>query len=192
MTTTVEIAKYLVLRTPTQMNKRKLMIMMYFLHGYELLHYEKSHIPSLFYPKDSKNITHLELESYLQSVDDQVHLTRAHFPNVKVLKPSPETEDFNLIIHNFGNMKQSDLQKLLAQDTAYLEAKNHKNYPYQVIQALSIYKEMLQIETGFKKDVSVPDPSKKQQASLKIKNRQTLEHQLNKAEPKKKKKVKRK
>lgn len=191
MTTTVEIAKYLVLRTPTQMNKRKLMIMMYFLHGYELLHYEKSHIPSLFYPKDSNNITHLELESYLQSVDEQIHLTRAHFPNVKVLKPSPETEDFNLIIHNFGNMKQSDLQKLLAQDTAYLEAKNHKNYPNQVIQALSIYKEMLQIETGFKQEVSVPDPSRTNKPVLKIKNRQALENQLNKSKSKKKKKVKR-
>ena len=187
MPNTIEIAKYLVLRTPAQMNKRKLMIMMYYLHGYELLHYEKSHIPSLFYPKAQNNITHLELESYLQSVDDHTHLTRAHFPNVKVLKPSPETEDFNLIIHNFGNMKQSDLQKLLAQDTAYLEAKNHKNYPHQIIQALSIYKEMLQIETGFKQEVSVPDPSRTNKPALKIKNKQTLESQLNKSKSKKKK-----
>ena len=192
MPNTLEIAKYLVLRTPTQMNKRKLMIMLYFLHGYELLHYEKSSIPSLFYPKAQNNISHQELEQYLQDVSPETHLTRTHFPNIKVLKPSPETEDYNEIILNFGKMSLSDLQKLVGQDTAYLEAKNHLNYPNQVILALSIYKEMLQIETGFKKDVSVLDPSKKQKASLKVKNRQTLEHQLNKDKPKKKKKVKRK
>lgn len=188
MSNTLEIAKYLVLRTPTQMNKRKLMIMLYFLHGYELLHYEKSSIPSLFYPKAQNNISHQELEQYLRDVSPETHLTRIHFPNIKVLKPSPETEDYNEIILNFGKKNLTDLQKLVGQDTAYLEAKNHPNYPNQVILALSIYKEMLQIETGFKKDVSLPDPSKKQQASLKIKNRQTLEHQLNKTKSKKKKK----
>lgn len=188
MPNTLEIAKYLVLRTPTQMNKRKLMIMLYFLHGYELLHYEKSSIPSLFYPKAQNNISHQELEQYLRDVPDGTILTRTHFPNIKVLKPSPETEDYNEIILNFGKKNLTDLQKLVGQDTAYLEAKNHTNYPNQVILALSIYKEMLQIETGFKKDVSLPDPSKKQQASLKIKNRQTLEHQLNKTKSKKKKK----
>lgn len=191
MPNALEIAKYLVLRTPTQMNKRKLMIMLYFLHGYELLHYEKSSIPSLFYPKAQNNISHQELEQYLRDVSDGTILTRTHFPNIKVLKPSSETEDYNEIILNFGKKSLSDLQKLVGQDTAYLEAKNHTNYPNQVILALSIYKEMLQIETGFKKDVSLPDPSKKQQASLKIKNRQTLEHQLNKTKSKKKKKVKR-
>lgn len=191
MPNTIEIAKYLVLRTPAQMNKRKLMIMMYYLHGYELLHYEKSSIPSLFYPKSQNKITHLELEDYLKDVPEQTHLTRAHFPNVKVLEPSPDTEDYNEIIRNFGKMNQSDLQKLLAQDTAYLEAKKHKNYPHQVIQALSIYKEMLQIETGFKPTVSIPDPVRTNKPALKIKNRQTLETQLNKSKSKKKKKVKR-
>lgn len=191
MPNTLEIAKYLVLRTPTQMNKQKLMIMLYFLHGYELLHYEKSSIPSLFYPKAQNNISHQELEQYLRDVSSNDILTRTHFPNIKVLKPSPETEDFNEIILNFGKKSLSDLQKLVGQDTAYLEAKNHPNYPNQVILALSIYKEMLQIETGFKKDVSVPDPSKKQKASLKIKNKQALEHQLNKEKSKKNKKVKR-
>ena len=191
MPNTLEIAKYLVLRTPTQMNKRKLMIMLYFLHGYELLHYEKSSIPSLFYPKAQNNISHQEMEQYLRDVSPETHLTRTHFPNIKVLKPSPETEDFNEIILNFGKKSLSDLQKLVGQDTAYLEAKNHPNYPNQVILALSIYKEMLQIETGFKKDVSVPDPSKKQKASLKIKNKQTLEAQLNNPKSKKKKEVKR-
>ena len=191
MPNTLEIAKYLVLRTPTQMNKRKLMIMLYFLHGYELLHYEKSSIQSLFYPKAQNNNSHQEMEQYLRDVSPETHLTRTHFPNIKVLKPSPETEDFNEIILNFGKKSLSDLQKLVGQDTAYLEAKNHPNYPNQVILALSLYKEMLQIETGFKKDVSVPDPSKKQKASLKIKNKQTLEAQLNNPKSKKNKKVKR-
>ena len=169
MPNTLEIAKYLVLRTPTQMNKRKLMIMLYFLHGYELLHYEKSSIPSLFYPKAQNNVSHQELEQYLQDVSPETHLTRTHFPNIKVLKPSPETEDFNEIILNFGKMSLSDLQKLVGQDTAYLEAKKHKNYPHQVIQALSIYKEMLQIETGFKPTVSIPDPVRTNKPALKIK-----------------------
>ena len=50
---------------------------------------------------------------------------------------------------------------------------------------------MLQIETGFKQEVSVPDPSRTNKPALKIKNRQTLENQLNQSKSKKKKKVKR-
>ncbi len=70
-------------------------------------------------------------------------------------------------------MNQSDLQKLLAQDTAYLEAKKHKKCSLSYPGVIYLQRNATS-ETGFKpaylfRSVRTAKPT------LKIKNRQTLE-----------------
>lgn len=185
MPNTLEIAKYLTTHSKKQLNKQKLTILLYHVHKDELLHYETSSIPSLFYPTN-KGLIHLELNKQLQHISDQQHVTKQHFLNIRNLKTSIMTSDFDTVLQNYGGLTLKELLSGLNRDTAFLEAKQSIRYPKQVIQALSIYKNALLTETGF-----LPETKQERQFEtvvLKkktIKNRARLEQTINKRSKKK-------
>lgn len=172
MPNTLEIAKYLMTRSKKQLNKQKLTILLYQVHKYELLHYETSSIPSLFYPTD-KGFIHTELNKQLQHVSNQAHITKQHFPNIRNIKTSIITSDFDTILQMYSDLSLKDLQKQLTKDLAFQEAKQSIRYPHQVILASSIYKNALLTETGF-----LPETTHERQFETIVKKQKPLKNRV--------------